>query len=111
MRTKIIGLILVGLLLVSGACGSKAPKTALITVQLIGTEQVPYWRPSTATVAVGGSVTFKNTGIDTRSVISDQGLFNKSLSPGESFKYTFTKAGTFTFHDDPNIDTNTIIVQ
>ena len=111
MQTKIISFILLGLLLVSGGCGPKAPTTALIKIQLVGTEQTPYWQPNTALVAVGGTITWSNTGVDSRSVISDQGLFDEVLSPGQTFKYTFKKAGTYTFHDDPNIETNTIIVK
>lgn len=114
MRTiKITGIILIGLLLITGACSStsKAPKTAVIKIQIVGTDLVEYWRPSTVTVSVGGVITWLNTGPSQRNVISDQGLFNQSLIPGQSFSYTFKHAGTFTFHDDPNIETNTIIVQ
>lgn len=112
MRTKIAGVILIGLLLVTGACApsNKNPQTALIKIQIVGTELIQYWRPSTVAVAVGGTVTWQNTGPDQRNVISDEGLFNKTLPPGQSFIYTFKQAGTFTFHDDPNIETDTIIV-
>ncbi|MDO8716169.1 MAG: hypothetical protein Q7J73_05115 [Dehalococcoidales bacterium] len=111
--TRIIGIILIGILLVLGACSpaSKAPTTALIKIQIIGTDAVEYWKPNTVLVSVGGVVTWLNTGVNQRNVISGEGLFNKSLSPGQSFDYTFSHAGTFTFHDDPNIEVDTIIVK
>lgn len=114
MRTiKFIGIILIGLLLITGACSpaNKAPTAALIKIQIIGTEAIEYWRPSTVAVSVGGVVTWLNTGPNQRNVISGEGLFNKSLSPGQSFNYTFSHAGTFTFHDDPSIEVDTIIVK
>ena len=114
MRTKIIGAFLMWLLLVSGGCSatSNTPKTTIIKIQLVGTEQTPYWKPNTAIVAAGGMVTWENTGTDQRYIISEQGLFpDQTVSPGKSFMWTFKNAGTFTFHDDPNIDTNTVIVK
>ncbi len=111
MLTKILGVILVGLMLIAGACSASAPKTAQIKVQLVGTDQTPYWQPNSVSVSVGGTVVWMNTSNDQRSVISDQGLFNQTVAPGGSFQYVFKTAGTFTFHDDPNIDTNTIVVK
>ena len=114
MRTiKIIGVILIGLLLITGACSpaSKAPTTALIKIEIIGTDLVEYWRPSTVAVSICGVVTWLNTGPNQRTVISGEGLFNQILSPGQSFNYTFSHGGTFTFHDDPNIEVDTIIVK
>ena len=113
MRTKILGIVLNEVLLFTGACApsSNNPKTATINIQIVGTELIQYWRPSTVAIAVGGTVIWQNTGPDVRNIISDQGLFNQSLTPGKSYKFVFTHAGTFTFHDDPNIETNTIIVK
>jgi plastocyanin len=113
MRKKFIGIIIIGSLLIIGACATtnKAPNTAAIKIQIVGTDLIEYWRPSTAVISAGGVVTWLNTGPSQRSVISDQGLFNEILVPGKSFSYTFKDAGTFTFHDDPNIETDTIEVK
>ena len=109
MRSKIIAVILVGLILTSGACGARVPKTALVKVE--SHEGNELWRPNIAEVSVGGTVTWENTGEVIRSIISDQSLFNQKLSPGQIFRYTFTLAGNFTYHDDPNTDTYTVIVK
>lgn len=117
---RIMGTLFVGVLLVVGACSptstapaSQAPTTALFKVES-GDDAVESWRPMTAVVSVGGVVTWQNTGYGNRDVISGEGLFNLNLTPGQSFVYTFTHIGTFTFHDDPNnpySEVDTIIVR
>lgn len=108
--TRIIAILLTGTLLITGACAQKAPRTAQIKIELIdATEE---WRPSTVSISAGGVVTWTNTGrILQHSVISGEGLFNKNLSPGESFSYTFTRSGTFTYHDEVYISVGTIYVE
>jgi plastocyanin len=118
--SRIIGTLVVGVLLVLGGCSptstapaSKAPTTALIKVES-GDDAVESWRPMTAVVSVGGVVTWLNSGYGNHYVISGEGLFNLSLSPGQSFKYTFTHGGNFTFHDDlknPYSEVGTVMVQ
>lgn len=83
----------------SGAC-AKVPKEVQITVKLeYPTEN---WRPTTISVAKGGTVIWTNQGSVAHSVVSGEGLWPaKNLSVGESFKFTFPDAGTYTFDDDP----------
>jgi plastocyanin len=69
--------------------------------------------PNPMTVKVGSTVTWANNGTTALSVTSDTaGLFDSGvLNPGDSYKFTFTQAGTFTYHSSsvPPL-TGTIIV-
>jgi len=109
----IIAVILIGVLLVPGACSTtRPPKTALI--QIVLEYPLENWRPNTTSVAAGGTVTWINKGNSQHAVVSGEGLFDThTLWPGESFNYTFTKRGTYTYHDDPftPIGTGTIYVE
>ncbi|MDO8715985.1 MAG: hypothetical protein Q7J73_04165 [Dehalococcoidales bacterium] len=108
--TRIIGIILIGILLVLGACSParQIPSTAQIKVVDIHDTIIEDWRPSTVVVSVGGVVTWLNTGNIQHAVISGEGLFNQILSPGQSFNYTFTHNGTFTYRDDPSYQYNLV---
>ena len=99
--TRIIAITLIGVLLIPGACSTtRPPKTALIQVVL--EYPIENWRPSTISVATGGTVTWANKSGSPHTVVSGEGLFdNQKLLPDESFNYTFTKRGTYTYHDDP----------
>jgi outer membrane protein assembly factor BamB/plastocyanin len=65
--------------------------------------------PSTLTVPVGTTVTFLNPGAATFPTNPNlkphcatqffEGLFNPKLNPGESFQYTFNKAGEYFYND------------
>ena len=103
--------LLLGLLLISGCARSEpVPKTALITIEKI--DATDEWRPSVVAIAKGGTVTWKNTSLVlVHSVISGEGLFNEKISAGESFKYTFTQIGTFTYHDEAFTAAGTIYVK
>src|SRR5438128_1366690 len=55
--------------------------------------------PTSLTVAVGTTVTWRNTTGAPHTVTSDDGsTFNGMLSTGGTFSFTFTKAGTFAYH-------------
>ena len=55
--------------------------------------------PSTLTVTVGTTVTWRNTTSAPHTVTSDDGTtFNGMLSTGGTFTFTFTKAGTYAYH-------------
>ena len=57
------------------------------------------FNPATLTVAVGTKVTWKNNDSVTHTVTALQGAFDSNnLSPGSSFSFTFTKAGTYAYH-------------
>src|SRR5712672_963615 len=55
--------------------------------------------PATLTVSVGTKVTWTNNDTVTHTVTAVQGAFDSNdLSPGSSFSFTFTKAGTYAYH-------------
>ena len=102
--TKIIGVILTGIILISGAC-SPAPRiTATAQVKVLYNSDEETWTPSITFVSVGGVVTWLNDGFNLHAVISEEGLFDQTLSPGQSFNYTLSKPGTYTYHDDRNTE-------
>jgi quinohemoprotein ethanol dehydrogenase len=78
--------------------------------------------PSTLTVPVGTTVTFLNPGTATFSANPNlkahcatqffEGLFNPKLNPGQSFQYTFTRAGEYFYNDctDPRPTGKIVVV-
>lgn len=68
--------------------------------------------PQSLTVTVGTKVTWTNKDSTTHTVTADGGAFNHMLSPGDTFSFTFTKAGTYQYHCSihPSM-TATIVVQ
>ncbi len=57
------------------------------------------YEPETITVLAGTTVSWNNTTRDYHTVTSDDGLFDSRLGGGQSFNYTFTKPGVFTYQD------------
>src|SRR6516225_10010166 len=54
--------------------------------------------PASLTVKTGTKVTWTNNDSITHTVTADQGAFDSGdLSPGNSFSFTFTKAGTYSY--------------
>lgn len=51
------------------------------------------------TVALGATVTWNNTDRRVHTVVSRDGLFDKTLEYAESFSYTFTQNGSFAYYD------------
>lgn len=118
--TRTLTILFVGLLLIIiGGCASTrqtptppapAPMTLPMAslIKIISDPQLaqgigPYggeFRPRTITVSVGAVVTWNNTDTKGHTVTSNDGLFNKRLAYGESFSYTFTERGSFTYHCD-----------
>ena len=55
--------------------------------------------PATLNVVVGTKVTWTNNDSVTHTVTAIQGAFDSNdLSPGSTFSFTFTKAGTYAYH-------------
>jgi plastocyanin len=108
-----IAVVLIGISLVLVACSPvrQIPSTAQIIAVDVHDTVVEDWRPSTVVVDAGGVVTWLNAGYMQHKVISSEGLFNLTLSPGQSFNYTFTHSGNFTYHDDPYNSVGTIVVK
>lgn len=69
--------------------------------------------PASLTVKVGAKVTWTNNDSVTHTVTADQGAFDSGdLAPGKSFSFTFTKAGTYSYHCNIHRSmTATIVVQ
>ena len=55
--------------------------------------------PQTLKITVGTTVVWKNTTSAPHTVTSDNGTFGSgTIAPGGTFKFKFTKSGTFTYH-------------
>ena len=69
--------------------------------------------PASLRVKTGTKVTWTNKDAVTHTVTADQGAFNSGLlSPENSFSFTFTQAGTYSYHCNIHHSmTATIIVQ
>lgn len=110
LRTVGFCLIVLTLLALLAACGSTSPPTSSHPTQAptatAPTSSAPSvtisnftFSPATLTVSVGTKVTWTNKDSVTHTVTADQGAFDSDdLSPGHSFSFTFTKAGTYTYH-------------
>lgn len=85
-----------------------APSPGADEVWIIGWNYVP----ETITVSVGTTITWTNTDKGYHTVTSDDSLFDSPLPFGQSFSYTFTRPGTFDYHDvvtDPPITGRVIV--
>jgi plastocyanin len=59
--------------------------------------------PADITVKVGQAVNWVNTGNEAHTVTADDNSFDSgSKAHGESWSYTFAKAGTFAYHCTPH---------
>lgn len=70
------------------------------------------FNPSTLTIPVDTTVTWKNLDSTTHHIVSDTGVFESTdLSNGQTFSYSFTQAGNYPYHCSihPSM-TGTIIV-
>jgi plastocyanin len=81
------------------------------TAQVIMTNRA--YDPQTVTIKVGDTVTWLNQDAPQHDVVADSGEFKSDLfDKGQSFSFTFTKAGTYPYHCSihPGM-TGTIVVQ
>ena len=107
---RIIAIMLIGVLLISGACASpRTPATVQIKIEIV--DAAEEWRPSSVSVSAGDVVSWLNTGNFQHALVSGEGLFKESLSPKQSFNYTFTRSGTFTYHDEPYTSVGQVYVK
>lgn len=73
--------------------GTGGPGTSAVTIQGMA------FSPATLTVAVNTTVTWTNKDAITHTVTSDSGMFDSgNIAAGSKFSYTFTTAGTFSYH-------------
>ncbi len=82
-----------------GSTAAKAthtPPAAVSNVSIVNGK----FRPKNVTVKVGATLTWTNNSDKPESVTSDSpGLFDSGpLAPNATWKYTFSKAGTFPYH-------------
>lgn len=121
--TKIwLCLLAVGLLVLLAACGgttttapTSTPTTAPTNTPTTAPASTPTtappstgnsvsimnftFSPTTLTVKTGTKVTWTNKDTVTHTVTDDKGAFNSGLlTPGNSFSFTFTQAGTYSYH-------------
>lgn len=122
---------MIGLGLILAACGSTpsstststpttapttAPASTATTAPTSGGNSISIvnfaFSPQSVTVTVGTKVTWTNNDSVTHTVTADGGAFNQMLAPGSTFSFTFTKAGTYSYHCSihPSM-TATIVVQ
>ncbi len=71
------------------------------------------YMPRIITIHAGNTVTWTNKDYEVHTITSTDDLFNGFLAYGESFSYTFTERGTFTYYCGPHpaLPTGTIIVK
>jgi len=83
------------LMVVPAACSSGGSSTTPNEVDMHNLQ----FSPTSLTVSVGTTVTWKNTDNVQHSVTSDSGLFDSGLfNPGGSYTHTFSTAGTYPYH-------------
>jgi plastocyanin len=69
------------------------------TTQVVRVRVVDFaFRPRTLTIAQGTVVRWVNRGDVTHTTTSNTGLWNETLSPGETFRRRFRRVGTFRYH-------------
>jgi plastocyanin len=86
-----------GLLAGCGGSSTTATTAAGSAAQVIMTNRA--YDPQEITVKVGDTVTWVNQDAPKHDVVADNGEFESSLfDKGQSFSYTFTKAGTYPYH-------------
>ena len=75
--------------------GGTTSSSGAVTIKGFG------FNPSPLKIKVGTKVTWSNADPATHTSTSDTGVWNtKSIKPGSSASFTFTKAGTFKYHCD-----------
>ncbi len=78
----------------AGATGSTGSAIQPVNIDVSDNQ----FNPNPATVAMGGTVTWKLIGEAAHTVTADDQSFNSGVQkPGDSFQYTFTKLGSFTY--------------
>ncbi len=103
MKTKLSLILLAAMLL--AACGAKAGSTHAGTLPPIQSSEAKVsianfaFDPATLTITTGTTVTWTNNDTASHTVAGDDGSWgSKSLAKGDTFSFTFTQAGTFSYH-------------
>lgn len=78
---------------------TNTPSGSQAAVSVLGGYSGFSFSPSVLTIKAGTTVTWTNTSSAPHTVTSDMGAFNGSLGgSGATFSFTFTRAGTFSYH-------------
>lgn len=92
MKRMLMLLLALAATLVVAAAGGAATQT----VQIVKSG----FTPASATVSVGDTVTWKNADSVNHQVVANDGSFaSPVLKPGDTFSETYSKSGTFRYHD------------
>ncbi len=95
---RLAALSLVALLLFAPTAAAQG-KTMTISIKNFA------FNPPNATVAAGTTVTWVNDDQAPHTVTADDGAFDSgTLQPGQSYSFTFDKAGTYAYHCDIHPD-------
>jgi plastocyanin len=79
-----------------GVLAAATPATAATTISITASG----FQPAQATIGVGDTVTWRNNDTANHQVVSDGGRFSSPvLTPGQSYSFRFSSAGTFPYHD------------
>jgi plastocyanin len=78
------------------------PSGTVVKVKIVEKNEKYMFDPATLTVKKGTQVVWTNMSDAPHTVTSDNGTFNTSsnLSQNQTFMFTFTTAGTFSYHCD-----------
>jgi len=91
------------LLIVATACGSYKSPTAPAATTVNAAIGSSGFSPNPINIAVGSSVMWTNNDSSMHGVVADNGAFRSgALAMGAQYSYTFSTAGTFTYHDLSN---------
>lgn len=91
MRKLLVPVLLV---LAVGVHAASAATSLTVTIRKNG------FSPRTQTIAFGTRVTWKNADTKDHQIVSNDGSFaSPVLKPGKTYSFTFTRAGTFHYHD------------
>ncbi|HET8629075.1 MAG TPA: plastocyanin/azurin family copper-binding protein [Thermomicrobiales bacterium] len=95
-----VAVALAGAWLLAGAGAAPAAAATTHVVQMTEQGEGHYvFGPQTLTVAVGDTVTWRNTSdVPHTSTANDGAWDSGNVAPGQSFSFTFTRAGTYAYY-------------
>lgn len=89
---------IVGVVGVSGCTSQNQTSNSSVGANSVAIQNMAF-NPTTLTVPVGTTVTWKNLDSTSHHVVSDTGAFDSGvLSNGQSYSFTFNQAGSFPYH-------------
>jgi plastocyanin len=92
-KLAVVTIVLILAAILAGACSSGGSSGNTVSISGYA------FNPASLNVSTGTTVTWTNNDSVTHTVTSDTGAFSSGdLSPGQTFSYTFSQAGTFAYH-------------